>query len=212
MQNASKVVYLKPRWHAMMVLASLMVFIGTAIAAGGQQLSSAESFVFETIYGLPDGLAPLFLTITQLGSGWMVLVLALVAVTDKIRGLAFKVVVNGAATFIAVEYAKIMIARPRPFVLQDSVESREPLVAGYGFPSGHTAMTTVLGFTLLPYLPRRFRPIVPVLVVLVGLSRIYLGVHAPLDIIGGLAIGLVIASFQHTWSSRRQSKKHRSKA
>ncbi len=212
MQTVSHIRYWKPRWHAVMALAGLVVFVASAIAAGGQQLSSAEGFVFETIYGLPDGLTPLFLAITQLGSEWMVLVLALVAVTDKIKGLAFKVVVNGVATFIAVEYAKIMIARPRPFVLQDFVESREPLVAGYGFPSGHTAMATVLGFTLLPYLPRRFRPIVPVLVVLVGLSRIYMGVHAPLDIIGGLAIGLVIASFQHTWSSRRQSKKHRPKA
>jgi len=43
--------------------------------------------------------------------------------------------------------------------------------------------------TLIGYLPRRYRWVVPSAIIGVAISRIYLGVHAPLDIIGGFAIG-----------------------
>ncbi len=59
-----------------------------------------------------------------------------------------------------------------------------------GFPSGHATLSTVVALTLLPYLPKWIGFIgAPIFIGLVCLSRLYLGVHFPLDIIGGMAIG-----------------------
>jgi len=199
--------HLSPRTHAAIVLTGLIVFSLAAARAYQHSLSGWEYDLFHAIYSLPDTLTPLFLAITQLGSGWMALVLVLVALIQRVRGLALKLLVNGFVTLVVVEYAKLFIARPRPVGLDSSVTQRELFVGGYGFPSGHTAMATVLGLTLLPYVPRRYYWIVLLGILLVGLSRIYLGVHAPLDVIGGLALGLIIASLQHTWSTTKAHRK-----
>ena len=63
-------------------------------------------------------------------------------------------------------------------------------VIGYGFPSGHAQMSMVLW----GWIGRRFGILVPCarLIILIGISRIYLGVHYPNQVLGGWAIGFTI--------------------
>lgn len=74
------------------------------------------------------------------------------------------------------------------------------LIHNYSFPSGHAFADTV-GYGLLAWLAARHLPgpwsvIVPVLlvllIILVGVSRVYLGAHYPSDVVGGWLFGLVI--------------------
>lgn len=74
---------------------------------------------------------------------------------------------------------------------------------GYSFPSGHSvaavAFYGVLAYYLARFiLPRRWRPSVMALaggvIALIGLSRVYLGVHYPSDVLGGFALGGAWAS------------------
>jgi undecaprenyl-diphosphatase len=60
------------------------------------------------------------------------------------------------------------------------------------FPSGHAA-TSFAAATLLSFAFPRLSPILLVLAAAVGFSRVYVGVHYPLDIVGGAALGVLIA-------------------
>jgi undecaprenyl-diphosphatase len=91
---------------------------------------------------------------------------------------------------------KLLFARPRPdFVLQAATMTQS-------FPSGHSMLSAVvylsLGALLAQHAPRRrikayFLSVALCLTGLVGLSRIYLGVHYPTDVLAGWTVGLVWA-------------------
>ena len=66
-------------------------------------------------------------------------------------------------------------------------------VGGLSFVSGHAVIVTAVAGLLTPILPRRWKWVPWVVVVLNGVTRIYVGAHNPLDIVGGIGVGLVIA-------------------
>ena len=65
---------------------------------------------------------------------------------------------------------------------------------GLAFPSGHAIVAFMVAGLLAPYLPRRAQVSVFALAALICLARVYLGAHNPLDVLGGAAVGLAIAS------------------
>jgi membrane-associated phospholipid phosphatase len=93
---------------------------------------------------------------------------------------------------------KLIVSRPRP--TPDLIEVIAD-TQGSGFPSGHTAMAIALGGFLIYLMPRLvksptiaalLRALIIVLILAVGLSRIYLGAHWLSDVVGGLALGGLI--------------------
>lgn len=105
---------------------------------------------------------------------------------------------------------KVAVGRPRPDV-------DEPITTAMGnsFPSGHSMQAVVcygaLLLVLLPLVPDRRRPLAiggtVVLVLLIGLSRLCLGVHYVSDVLGGYALGLAwlmasVAAFE-IWREER---------
>ena len=80
---------------------------------------------------------------------------------------------------------------PRPFWLDSSVGLSES--GGYGVPSGHTQLTTVIYGFLAVWYKRGWLTLLAVfMIVAMGLSRIYLGVHFVHDVAAGFLIGLII--------------------
>ncbi len=65
---------------------------------------------------------------------------------------------------------------------------------GYSFPSGHTmnAATVYGGGAVRKDMPRGLRAALAILIVLVGFSRIFLGVHTPQDVLVGIAAGIIV--------------------
>lgn len=91
---------------------------------------------------------------------------------------------------------KLIIKRDRPSLLPHLVE-----VTDYSYPSGHTIISTTLFLSLALIASQYFNDykskilllsIAAVFTCLVGLSRIYLGVHYPTDIVSGVLLGLSI--------------------
>jgi membrane-associated phospholipid phosphatase len=141
-------------------------------------------------------------SITQLGSGIVLVVMALfVSLFLWIHGarravLLLWVGLLGAALLDGL--LKELFQRDRPAVF----EWRTPLPGGYGFPSGHALVSTI-SYTLFAFLVARLEAsgrlrvvtfaVAALLIVLVALSRVYLGVHYPSDVLAGMLVGFTWA-------------------
>jgi len=86
------------------------------------------------------------------------------------------------------ECLKQLFGHPRPFELDDTLRLHD--AGGYGLPSGHSQSAVVVWGTIAAEFRKRWMWIVAItLMVLIGFSRIYLGVHFPTDVLGGWAVG-----------------------
>ena len=98
----------------------------------------------------------------------------------------------GLADFTSHQFLKPLFARPRPCQELDGVRLLMGCGGFYGFPSNHACnfFGTAVFFT---YFYRRAGLILFGPALLVGWSRIYVGVHYPLDVIGGAVWGMLLS-------------------
>ena len=85
-----------------------------------------------------------------------------------------------------------MSRRPRPVTLLPGARRRGRDAAGLGYLSGHAGVAAVLGAVALPRLGPAGRVLVLSAIPAVGLTRVYVGAHLPLDIAGGVALGVAV--------------------
>lgn len=103
------------------------------------------------------------------------------------------------SALIGMSVLKAIIRYPRPFTVIESLEGKRLATAtGYSFPSGHTTgAASFYSAASLTYKKRVISIVCALLIVLVGLSRLYLGVHWPLDVFGGLVLGITVSIIVH---------------
>ena len=134
--------------------------------------------------------------ITLFGEETLFMVLALVFFwcIDKRRG--YYLLFTGFTGLIGVQILKMSFRIPRPEVLDPNltiVESAREAATGYSFPSGHTQCASALWGGMARTAKKRALQIGGVvLALLVGFSRMYLGVHTPLDVGVSLGIAAII--------------------
>lgn len=96
-----------------------------------------------------------------------------------------------AANAAATAALKAAVDRPRPPEADPEIVPLVPVPESASFPSGHASSAFAAAAALALFLPRRRWPLV-VAAALVGLSRIWLGVHYPTDVLAGALLGLAI--------------------
>jgi membrane-associated phospholipid phosphatase len=152
--------------------------------------------------------------LTYLGSVRVVLTLAaVVAIVALLAGRytdAVLLFLALAASELFVQATKLLVARPRP-----PLEDARIVQTGFSFPSGHAALAAAFYGTAAYLLARGARwsalkvfvgSAAALLVVGIGISRIYLGVHYPTDVLAGWTLGVfwlaVIVLTEHVWAVR----------
>ena len=131
-----------------------------------------------------------FVALSHIGSfGIVWFTLAALAALFLRRPTAFALVVIAYfASGTAATLIKIAVDRPRPL---DHPLVPEP--TSDSFPSGHAATSFACAATLAFMLPRNAAPVLYALAAGIAYSRVYVGVHYPLDVIAGAALGLAVA-------------------
>jgi undecaprenyl-diphosphatase len=183
-------------WSAAVVLAIVFVALGLEATRGATL--SVDQTAMLAIHGWTSvSLTTVMRAWTELGSGYVVIPLGVVQAAvywrrgARLSALALVIAIVTAP--VVVEGAKLAFARPRPEVFVPLTVEQ-----GFSYPSGHATMATVAyGFSACLAVPRlharRWRALValatPTVVVLVCLSRVYLGVHYPSDVAGGILLG-----------------------
>ena len=176
----------------------LFMIIGYIVKFYPEMLVGFDQPIQTAIRGdLPETLTLLFRAITHLIDipviiSW-VLIVAFIFYRKQWKMESYLMLGNLTLAGILIVTFKNIYQRPRPEILH-LVEEK-----GFSFPSGHSLAVTIMVGTLIVILSQRikntvWRKIVQILlslyIVIVLVSRIYLGVHYPSDVIASLCVGL----------------------
>ena len=206
--HAGRLVSLRPRWlcvllaglarrpaeavrrpgDALRLALGLATLAVTGVLARTGRPSRFEVDVFRVLNNLPDAVERPVWAVMQAGSLAAVPVTAAAAVLARRPRLTRDLAVSGLLAWCVAKVVKGLVDRGRPDRLLAGV-LRGAHETGLGFPSGHAAVAAALATAASPYLPVGARRAVWVLVALVGVSRIHVGAHLPLDVIGGAGLG-----------------------
>lgn len=141
------------------------------------------------------------LAITTLGEETAFLVIGLIVFWCFSKRLGYYVMGVGFLGTLANQFLKITCRVPRPWVVDKNftiLEQAREAASGYSFPSGHT-QTAVGTFGAIARCSSRVvvRVVCIVLAVLVALSRMYLGVHTPADVLVAAAMAVLFIFVLH---------------
>ena len=137
-----------------------------------------------------------FATITHLGEETFFLLIAIVFFWCVNKREGYYILITGLVGTVVNQMAKLIFRIPRPWVLDKDfniIESAREEATGYSFPSGHTQNVAGTYGAIAAYKPKKWKTALCVTVIaLVAFSRMYLGVHTPLDVIVSLLVGLAL--------------------
>lgn len=172
-------------------LVSFTVFAATTLAVANDPTAEWELDLFAAVNGLPDWLYVVIWPFMQYGVFVTIPIATLVAWFLRRRRLAVLLGVSGVSIYLLAKVVKQVVDRGRPNAFLYTVVEREHFGEGsIGYTSGHVAVAATIATLTIIHLPRPFKEFTVALVLIVVFGRMYVGAHLPLDLVGGLAMGI----------------------
>lgn len=181
--------------NLVLALAGAAVLVLCGLVARNGRVGPAERSVFRAINDLPGWMYRILWPFQQVGNLIIALLLALVvALVVRNWRLAVAAVAAVVLKLALEKLVKQVVERRRPGSVISRVHLRGDVTAhGLSFVSGHAVITAAMAGLIAPVLPRGWKVVPWILVALNAIARIYVGAHNPLDVVGGIGLGLVIA-------------------
>lgn len=183
---------------------SWMLFLGYCIIFALGYFQQLDTYIYQCLASFQTPrITNLMKIITFFGSTLGIILVCLLCMMKSWK-IGFKISQHVIIVAVINQIMKIFVARSRPNVLRLVVES------SYSFPSAHAMVSFALYGMIAYFLWRKMKPISIILMIfvfLIGISRIYLGVHFASDIIAGYLFSLAYLNTffvfmkNHKWSS-----------
>ncbi|MFA6393225.1 MAG: phosphatase PAP2 family protein [Candidatus Paceibacterota bacterium] len=109
---------------------------------------------------------------------------------DKWKDI-FSIILSPVIAWIIASFLKVLIHTDRPFIVLSNIHALF-IESGYAFPSGHSTAISALAFAIY-FKNKSLGYVFMAVALLIGLARVASGVHFPIDIIGGYAVGFLVA-------------------
>lgn len=169
------------------MLLSWLILIIYLIAFSLGAFTSLDQQVYQGLQALTsEQLTGIMIVITFLGSTLGIIIICMICLVTHIKK-GFFISINVAIVAILNQLIKFIVARPRPDVIHLVKET------SYSFPSAH-AMASMAVFGMIAYFLWKKHKVIAVLTlsipILIGITRIYLGVHFTSDVIAGFLFSI----------------------
>lgn len=188
--------YIKDNSKKIILVLSFVLFVIVTYAIFNDKIVYIDEMVHSYILSIRnDSLTSILINITNISSAYALIVLSiLLFFIIKKKRIPLLIILNLILVFFINQFTKLVFTRPRPMGINLIEES------GYSYPSGH-AMISMAYFGFIAYLlyknqKNKFIKSVLIIslivtIILIGFSRIYLGVHYLSDVVGGFLLALV---------------------
>ena len=185
------------RAHPATVALTAAAAVLVSVVASRPSPSDVERSLFVALNGLPAVVGVVLVPVMHAGGLLAGPVSAAIASIARRRQLAIELLLAGPLAWFLARGLKVLVARPRPAEIAELVEQviiRGGSVPGLGYPSGHAAVAAALATVAAAWLPWRWAIALWTLAALVGIARIFVGAHLPLDVVGGMLLGGLIGT------------------
>lgn len=191
--------FITPKKHIDRKLALLLsglfsaAFLVTALAAYKHTVTGWELQAFQAInvWQAPDYVTTFARVLSN--AVWAIVgLVAILVVVPKTRVSALRIAVPTFIIYAVGFVLERIIDRARPDVLLHSEAIIRAVQDGPGFTSGHMLASTAIVFVLWTRITWLLRVLLVLLLVLEAWARVFLGVHFPLDVIGGVLLALAV--------------------
>lgn len=169
-------------------------FVLTAVLAIRDGIGDRERTLFEAANGLSHLNDRAVWVPMQYGTFGTVFGVSGVALIRRRRRLAAGLLLGGTTAYVLAKVTKRSVGRGRPANELDTVTIRGKEAGDLGFPSGHAAVSAALTTAAVPFVPGPVRALAAGLAAFVSFARVHVGAHLPLDVAGGVCLGVAASS------------------